>query len=98
MAYDTSTPPQLLVPSLNDQSPAIWTYVSTDAGSDVDTLVTGNGYFSDGQDLGMKVGDLVLVQDTDNNYATTMHVVSGVTADGADLSDGTSVGSATDSD
>jgi hypothetical protein len=80
MAYSTATPPQLLVPSLNDQSPSIWTYNTADAGTLVDDL----NYFTDALDLGMKVGDIVFVQDTDT-YLTTSHVVLAVVAAGVDL-------------
>lgn len=92
MAYSTANPPQLLVPSLNDQSPSIWTYTSADAAS----LVRAANYFTDALDLGMKAGDLVLVQDTDT-YLTTMHVVLSVAAAGADLGDETTVGDSTNS-
>lgn len=96
MAYSTSNPPKLLVPSFTDGTSfaSLWTYASTDAS----TVVDGDGYISDGDALGMKVGDLVLVNDTDSNL-TTMHVVLSVTAGGAaDLGDGTTVGDSTDSD
>jgi hypothetical protein len=92
MAYSTATPPQLLVPSLNDQSPSIWTYNTADAGTLVDDL----NYFTDALDLGMKVGDIVFVQDTDT-YLTTSHVVLAVVAAGADLGDGTTIGDNTNS-
>lgn len=94
MAYSTSTPPQLLVPSLNDQSPSIWTYTSADAAS----LVRVDGYFTDADALGMKVGDLVFSQDTDT-YLTSSMVVLVVTAGGAaDLGDATTIGDNTNSD
>lgn len=94
MAYSTATPPQLLLPSLNDQSPSIWTYTSGDAAS----VVRVDGYITDADDLGMKVGDIVFVQDTDT-YLTTSHVVLTVTAGGAaDLGDETTIGDSTNSD
>ncbi len=92
MAYSETNPPQLLVPSLNDQSTSIWTYASTDAGTTVDDL----NYFTDALDLGMKVGDLVFSRDTDTQL-TTSHVVLAVIAAGADLGDGTTIGDNTNS-
>lgn len=77
--------------------PQVWTHRSTDAASVVDAA----GYITDGGDRGMLVGDLVYHQDTDNANLTSCHVVVTVstTSPGAvDLSDGTTVGSATNSD
>jgi hypothetical protein len=61
---------------------AVWQYQSTDAASAVDDA----NYFSNGKDLGMKVGDVVLVIDTDNTAAQTTHSVTAVTASGATVS------------
>jgi len=92
MAYDTANPPQIMAQLVTGKK--IWSYADGDAG----TVVDGDGYFTDGDDLGMEVGDLMFVEDTDTQL-TTMHVVLSVTAGGAaDLGDGTTVGSSTDSD
>jgi lipid-binding SYLF domain-containing protein len=78
MAYAASNPP-----TLNSQrvggGGAIWTYLSTDVSTDVDAA----GYFTNGDALGMKVGDVVLVIETDNSYLQTTHSVTAVTAGGA---------------
>lgn len=79
MAYATTNPPKLLVPSLAGGQPALWVYASADVHTDVDAA----GYFADGDARGMKVGDIVMVQETDNSYVTTIHAVSAVTAGGA---------------
>lgn len=78
------------------QTPNKWSYRSTDAASTVD----GAGYITDALAKGMKVGDLVEVQDTDNAYLTSVHVVVSVNATTGvgDLSDGTTIGSSTNSD
>jgi hypothetical protein len=55
MAYSTSSPPQLLVPSIGG-TPALWTYKSTNTS----TEVLASGFFANGSALGMKVGDFVL--------------------------------------
>lgn len=92
MSYSTSSPPILLVPSFNDQSPSIWTYASTDGATTVDAA----GYITNGAALGMKAGDIVIVTDTDASpVVTTTHRVVSVTAGGsADLSDlGATLGS-----
>jgi hypothetical protein len=84
----------LILSSLGGTGASLWAYESADAG----TVVDGDGYFSDGDDLGMKVGDIVFVTDTDTQL-TTSHVVLSVTAGGAaDLGDGTTIGDSTDSD
>lgn len=80
MAYSTSTPPSKIVPGSIDGAggSTIWTYKSADVVGDVDAT----DYFSNGDALGMKVGDLVIVYDTttpDVNWTW----VSAVTAGGA---------------
>jgi hypothetical protein len=95
MTYSTSNPPQLLSQGIGFATGLrVWAYASADAS----TVVDGDAYFSNGDALGMKAGDLVLVNDTDTNL-TTMHVVLSVASGGAaDLGDGTTVGDSTDSD
>lgn len=56
MAYSTSNPPKLLVPSLGE-GPAVWGYRSTNTS----TETLASGFFSNGYDLGMKAADIVLV-------------------------------------
>ena len=96
MTYSTSNPPALQSQNIGNTVPATWVYSSTDATATVD----GSGYITNGGNLGMKVGDTVIVNDTTNTI-TTMHRVISVssTAPGAvDLSNGTTVGTATNSD
>lgn len=95
MAYDTAGL-NLVQEGFAGQTPNIWSYRSTDNAAAVDA----SGYITDALKKGMKVGDLVRVQDTDNAYLTSMHVVVTVNATTgvADLSDGTTIGSATNSD
>jgi hypothetical protein len=59
MAYSTSNPPTLLVPSIGNK-PALWAYQSTHVSTDV----LASNFFSNGSGLGMKVGDFVLVSNT----------------------------------
>lgn len=99
MAYDTDNPPRLLVPSFTNSSNqcSIWIYSSTDTA----TAVDADGYISDGQDLGMKEGDIVFVVDTDASPITiTAHrVVSLSTSDrSVDLTNGDTFVTGTDSD
>lgn len=85
MAYATSNPPALQVQSI--AGPRRWVYVSADPIATVNTA----GYISNGDALGMKVGDLVEVIDT-ATPTTSLSVVADVTALGqADLTDGTAV-------
>ena len=77
MAYVTSNPPYVMVPRMGTAA-AVWIYKSADAHATVD----GAGYFTNGSDLGMVVGDVVIVVDT-ATPACTVHPVSAVTAGGA---------------
>lgn len=91
MAYSTSTPPVLAAQPI--AGARTWTYSSADAIATVNTT----GYITNGDALGMKVGDLVIVTDT-ATPTTSLCVVADVTAGGqADLADGTAV-TRTDSD
>lgn len=91
MAYATSNPPRLIVQGI--VGGRIWYYESADPIATVNT----SGYFTNGAALGMKVGDTVIVRDT-NVPTTSLATVIDVTAGGqADISDGTAV-TQTDSD
>lgn len=79
MAYATTNPPKLLVASMGSGQPALWVYASTDIHTDVDA----SDYFSNGDALGMKVGDIVIVSKTSATIGATIHYVSAVTAGGA---------------
>ncbi len=98
MAYSTSNPPQLLTPSFTNASgeSSIWNYTSTDAAATVDA----DGYITNGVALGMKVGDLVNVIDSDASpvIVTTHRVVSVNTNGSVDLSNGDTTVTGTDSD
>lgn len=96
MTYATSNPPSLMQQSIGNSAPAIWTYSSTDATATVD----GSGYITNGGALGMKVGDLVIVNDTTNKIMTSHYVitVSSTYPGAVDLSNGTTIGTATNSD
>ncbi len=91
MAYATSNPPSVFK-QLGAAGRNLWFYGSPDAASVVDA----SGYFSNGTDLGMKDKDLIWVMDTDTGL-TTMHIVL-VAAGVVDLTDGTAVTTATNSD
>ena len=58
MAYATTNPPKRIGGTLGGNS--LWYYTSADD----DATVNGASYFTDGVDLGMKVGDIVLGFDT----------------------------------
>jgi len=78
MAYVATNPAQLLVPSIGDGI-SLWAYASTDIHTDVDAT----DYFTNGDALGMKVNDLVMVIKTSATIGATAHVVTAVTAGGA---------------
>lgn len=91
MAYATSNPPKLLLGAFAGVGPSVWSYSSTDAAGVVD----GAGYITNATALGMKVGDIVFVTDTDASpIIVTTHVVTAITSGAANLSDtGATVGS-----
>jgi hypothetical protein len=60
MAYSVANPPRCAVPSVGGASPAVWTYQSDDAA----TAVRAANYITDAEDLGMKVGDIVIQSGT----------------------------------
>lgn len=89
MAYDTNNPPGVAVlpliggtqSSTQPSGPVVqrsgqtWLYASVDPSADVDAV----GYFTNGKALGMRVGDVVQVHETDTG-AVTMHRVITVNA------------------
>lgn len=81
MAYATSNPPALLIQGITGgtNKVSIWRYSSVD----VATLVDDTGYFTNGDALGMKVGDLLICLDNDTSTTMTLHRVTAVTAGGA---------------
>lgn len=91
MSYATSNPPALETQAI--ASTRTWIYKSTDTGATVDN----SGYFTNGYDLGMRAGDIVKVYDT-TTPAITMHLVITASATAVDLGNGTTVGTATNSD
>lgn len=63
MAYVETNPPAMLTQRVGSAGSggAIWSYASTDAAA----VVEGAGYITNGDDLGMQVGDVVHIFDTD---------------------------------
>ena len=61
MTYATSNPPQLVIGTVGGTGAQLWSYRSTDDAATVNTA----GYITNGGALGMRVGDLVQVVDTD---------------------------------
>lgn len=81
MAYAVTLPPRLIAQGPSSGG-ALWMYQSADPHGDVDAAA----YFTNGAALGMRVGDVVLVVETDNSYALSIHVVTEVTSSGATVS------------
>ena len=77
MAYETSNPPQKVSGGIGGGG-NLFLYIDGDAA----VTVRGANYFSNGEDLGMKVGDVVLLSDTSTPLGTIL-VVSAVSAAGA---------------
>lgn len=80
MAYATSNPPKLMVPRVGDAGVALWSYTSADD----DGTVNGAGYITNALQLGMKVGDHVLVFDTATPRGS-LHTVLTFTSNAANL-------------
>lgn len=78
MSYSAATPPNLVAQSVG-AAPALWVYASTDVHTDVDAA----DYFSNGNALGMRVNDIVIVVKTSATIGATIHVVTASTAGGA---------------
>lgn len=94
MPYSTNNPPALLVQGVQNAYPATWVHQSADTGAQVQV----GGFITNGDALGMKVGDIVQHRNTATNI-TSRHVVVAVTANGAaSLSDSTTDASGTNSD
>jgi len=76
MAYATSNPPMLAIPTMGGLGPQIWKYESADAIATVDTT----DYITNADDLGMQTGDVIFVLDTTNSLTTIGQIT--VDADG----------------
>jgi len=80
MAYDVANPPKLVVAHVGD-GPGVWIYADTDA----HTAIDADDYFSDGDDIGMRLGDALLYFDTDTDTSTIHFVRTPVTAGAASV-------------
>jgi hypothetical protein len=78
MPYDANNPPMIAWSALGTRGPRIWTYEN----SDVDSAINAAGYITDGEDLGMKVGDMVWYYDT-TTPGGSVHRVASISAAGA---------------
>lgn len=74
MTYSTSNPPVKIAGSVGSHS--LWLYVSTDA----HTAVDASSYFSNGEALGIKANDAMIVIDSSTPTATIHNVASVDTA------------------
>lgn len=93
MTYATSNPPFLIAAGISPDGNALWGYRSTDDAATVNTA----GYFTNGLDLGLKVGDLIAVTDTDASPpATILMAVNAVSLTGTDVQDTTAATTDTD--
>lgn len=78
MSYATTNPPKLIGGGVGGTQ-RLWLYSSEDVHTDVDA----SGYFTNGDALGMKVNDVMIVSKTTATVGATVHTVSVVTAGGA---------------
>jgi hypothetical protein len=78
MAYDTTKPPVRMSQGID--SVTFWAYQSADAAA----TVKAAGYISNAEDIGMKVGDGIVILDTATPLAT-LAIVSVVASTGATL-------------
>ena len=96
MAYATSDPLVLMTPASLGTGKRIWWHRSADASSAADA----DGFITDGIARGLKVGDIVLHEDTGTNIITSHRVFASTTAPttAVSLGDGTTFCSGTNSD
>ena len=92
MAYATTNPPRLIAQSTGASTGALWYYTSTDN----QAAVRVSGYFTNGFDLGIRAGDMLLMTDTDD-YAGAIMICNASTSTATDFTDGTAI-AATDTD
>ena len=79
MAYATTNPPHMISQTFGNQGPALWSYSDTDPIA----TVAGSSYFSDGDALGLKVGDVMLVLETDTTLGSFGYISNVTTGAGA---------------
>ncbi len=92
MTYSTSAPLRLMSQALVGGK--LWYYESADPIATVNT----SGYFTNGYKLGLRVGDTVIVRDTNVPTTSLCTVITASSSTGiADVSDGTAI-SQTNSD
>lgn len=84
MAYSTSNPPMLMAGGPLTGAGRRWSYRSTDPAGTVDDT----DYFSNGVALGMLVGDIVEMCDTDTSTTMSFHRVTALSTAGATVSAG----------
>ena len=82
MAYSTDNPPMCVTDNLGDGM-RIWTYKDADA---IATVVNAL-YFTNGDELGMQVGDMVRVYDTTNDLGHTCSVTTVTAGSGATVTE-----------
>lgn len=84
MAYTLKSLRQVQFGAIGGKYPSRWALSSADTGGDSDATVLAAGYISDGQALGVKVGDIVeyLLIATPELY---IHVVTVVASSGLTL-------------
>jgi hypothetical protein len=93
MSYSTSLPPALISQGIGGTF-KVWSYRSTDGAATVDTA----NYVTNGGDLGLGVGEVMYVTDTDASpVITTLHQVSATGNGTTDINDATTI-TQTDSD
>ena len=96
MTYATTNPPQLVVGAIGGTGAQLWSYRSTD---DAATVNSAN-YITNATELGMRVGDLVHVVDTDASPVVgILMVVNSISATypgAADLQDTSAASTDTD--
>ena len=78
MAYVTAQL-NVLAPRMGQDGNAMWIMEGTDVHTDVDAA----GFITDGDDKGMRVGDIVIYVKTTATIGATLHSVQTVTAGGA---------------
>ena len=85
MAYSTSTAPGCIAQKNGSNGGDLWLYKSTDSLA----VVSVAGYFTNGDDLGMEVGDMMIVINSTTGAANIVPVTVVTTGGAASVSGGT---------
>lgn len=81
MGYATNNPPRAMGPRKSGDAPCMWWYRSADSIEEI----TADGYFENGFSVGLRVGDVILVQNPRDHWSSSLLPVISVSGGAATL-------------